>query len=290
MSYYPTNDPDTPGGLTVGPDHALWFTNADGVIDRITTAGKITHFATTMEDPGGIIYAPDGDLWFTGTGVSIGRMNGAGVSVLFPTHNSYHDGSGITLGPGGTIWITNPTDNAIGRFDPANHQLTFYCGGGPGEYCANAPDIMQYPKGVEDPAGLVEGPDKAMWFTSNQLGYIGRITASGQVTVFQDQQLRIQFPTSIAVGPDGALWFTNEQNPQGSQMPASETGTIGRITTSGQISIFSNPNLSTPSGLFRYHGALWFINGGDGVPVTFGHISMKGVITFSKIPEATAAA
>ena len=31
-------------GITVGPDHALWFAESNGTVGRMTTKGKVTHF------------------------------------------------------------------------------------------------------------------------------------------------------------------------------------------------------------------------------------------------------
>ena len=57
-----------PGGITAGPDGALWFTEFSGnKIGRITTAGAITEHAvpTAGSDPEDITTGPDGALWFT---------------------------------------------------------------------------------------------------------------------------------------------------------------------------------------------------------------------------------
>ena len=53
------------GGITVGPDGALWFA-AEDAIGRITTSGAVT----TISDPSifwptGITTGPDGAVWFT---------------------------------------------------------------------------------------------------------------------------------------------------------------------------------------------------------------------------------
>jgi virginiamycin B lyase len=70
-----------PGGITDGPDGALWFTNSGAgpgtsSIGRITTAGAITDFTNpTVVIPSGIVSGPDGTLWFTNAGGdTIGRI------------------------------------------------------------------------------------------------------------------------------------------------------------------------------------------------------------------------
>lgn len=58
----------TTGGITVGPDGALWFTQPNpGTIGRITTAGAIIEYPVSpAASPYGITVGSDGALWFTG--------------------------------------------------------------------------------------------------------------------------------------------------------------------------------------------------------------------------------
>lgn len=66
-----------PISIAVGPDGALWFTNFDDRIGRITVQGKITEFVvpTPNSRPTAIIAGPDGALWFTEAGANkIGRI------------------------------------------------------------------------------------------------------------------------------------------------------------------------------------------------------------------------
>jgi virginiamycin B lyase len=67
-------------------------------------------------------------------------------------------------------------------------------------------------------------------------------------------------PCGIVAGSDGALWFTNCGN-----------DTIGRITTSGSISIYRHPGISPGEITAGPDGALWFTNFGD-VGEGFGSI------------------
>jgi streptogramin lyase len=55
------------GGITPGPDGALWFAQP-GRIGRITTAGAYSILAIPLvyAYPTGLTFAPDGALWFTG--------------------------------------------------------------------------------------------------------------------------------------------------------------------------------------------------------------------------------
>src|SRR6266849_5962704 len=57
-----------PGGITLGPDGKMWFTEQSGnKIGRITTSGVITEFGLTCPvfcGPAFITAGPDGNLWF----------------------------------------------------------------------------------------------------------------------------------------------------------------------------------------------------------------------------------
>jgi len=53
----------------------------------------------------------------------------------------------------------------------------------------------------------------------------------------------------LAAGPDGALWFCN----------AVTHGSIGRITTTGQVTTYPAPRADTPNRIVTGpDGAMWF--------------------------------
>ena len=85
MSKYTNPGNQYSGGITAGPDGALWFTNSGtpngpsfvgGSIGRITTAGVVSQYTDPSIDwPAGITAGPDGALWFTNfANNSIGRI------------------------------------------------------------------------------------------------------------------------------------------------------------------------------------------------------------------------
>ena len=67
-------------------------------------------------------------------------------------------------------------------------------------------------------------------------------------------------------GPDGALWFTNFVG-----------NSIGRISTSGVVSNYTDPSISEPTGITAGpDGALWFTNfGGGNDPGSIGRIAIN---------------
>ena len=77
----------TPVGITVGPDGALWFTNAgNDTIGRLDTDGMLDRFtAAGVERPWGITAGPDKAVWFTNRGSdSIGRISADGRDPDLP--------------------------------------------------------------------------------------------------------------------------------------------------------------------------------------------------------------
>ena len=76
-------------------------------------------------------------------------------------------------------------------------------------------------------------------------------------------------PAGITAGPDGALWFTN-----------AAASSIGRITTSGVVSIFPGvPGTSPVDIAAGPDGALWFTTFGNTVANAVGRITTAGAVT-----------
>jgi len=119
-----------PSGLTVGPDHALWFT-AGSYVGRITVDGAMREFALPAglssdggSSPGDIAAGPDGALWFTATDThgdaAIGRISTSGAvsSYVIPAFG----GAAISIvaGPDGGMWFTGG-GTGIGRINVLPH-------------------------------------------------------------------------------------------------------------------------------------------------------------------------
>lgn len=115
---------------------------------------------------------------------------------------------GITAGPDGALWFTDPGNDVIGRITTK------------GDY------TLQQPANVEVSVGITAAPDNALYFTAAQSNaQIGKITTDGTVTLFSDPGGA--YPQGITVGLDGALWF------------AESNGTVGRMDTKGTVTHFT---------------------------------------------------
>jgi virginiamycin B lyase len=268
----PTPDSQTTA-ITVGPDHALWFTEYHvNKIGRIDNAGRVTEYSipSANSGPWGIASGSDGALWFTesigGGGGKIGRITTEGViseylmapvplSVAGTPLNYVRSRIPMTIvaGPDGALWFTESANNVIGRITT---------GGTVSEYNIPTPN--------SHPLGIANGPDGALWFTETG-GKIGRITTDGSVIEYTVSTPKSS-PTAIVLGPGGALWFTDWGS-----------NTLGRIVAHGAMLAHKIP---TANGKARAivagpDGAMWFTEFGTN---SIGRISSTGDIVEYSVP------
>jgi virginiamycin B lyase len=157
--------------------------------------------------------------------------------------------NGITAGPDGALWFSNPRNRSIGRITTYGW-VTSYRG-----------------HGIGNPWPITAGPDGALWAGNWNTHSISRITAAGKITTFFGTA---NTPVGIAASRH-YLWYSNWAVPS----------SIGRITTSGKATMFTSPDLVYPGGITRgSDGAMWFTNG-DG---RLGRITRSGAMTFYSLP------
>jgi virginiamycin B lyase len=286
-----------PGGITTGPDGALWFTeegdNANAGIGRLTTSGVYTRYPIAGSGivPDKITTGPDGALWFTEFGGNrIGRIDTAGNITEFS--NAGGNPSGITAGPGG-LWYTAQGSNSIRRITvngtiDAIYPITtsnsepsdivfaegrlWFTESHPSVNKIGAldPSIPPAPSGqpqpiVEygttagsEPSGIIVTAGGILWFTEPGINAIGRITTAGALTEFPGAGVSA---SGIAAGRDGALWYTLGFAGVGVCTPGPGEHAIGRITSAGSFTNkFATPTPSSdPSDITEGpDGALWF--------------------------------
>lgn len=185
------------GDITLGPDGAIWFTDFNNRIGRMTTAGVVTEYPipAAFIGPRTITVGPDGALWFTSDIGQVGRLDTSGNGFRFynlPEYPTLYAQLGaITSGPDGNLWLSVMTDGGLGRIvrlTPSG-QFTEFPTTGPG---SNILDITA-------------GPDGALWFTENATSRIGRMTVTGVLTEYDLSPGA--GPLGITVGRDGAIWF-----------------------------------------------------------------------------------
>lgn len=256
-----------PGGITLGPDGALWFAENGGKIGRISTSGTIAETTIgSLREPWAVASGSDGALWFTEfSGGKLGRVTTGGTlsqEYTLPTSNAYP--AGIAPGPDGALWFTEEFANKIGQITTAG-AVTEY----PLPMPANDP--------TPHPWDIVSGPDGALWFTEAGGNNVGRITTDGATIDEYPVPTADANPAAITVGPDGQLWFT--------ELCGNKIGTIG---TNGVVTNeFPIPTASSaPSSIaLGSDGALWFTEANAN---QIGRITTGGTVTEYQIPTANA--
>ena len=249
----PGNTPG-PQRIALGSDGALWFTEINQGIGRMTPSGTFSNFSVS---PGGqpldIVSGPDGALWFTESyDDKIGRLTTDGqLTETLLCSSGCGEGQiepwDIVSGPDGALWFTEYETNAIGRMTTAGAISTFPLGGS-----------------MTHPLGLTVGPDGALWFTD--ASGIGRMTTAGVAT-----QMATVDSYEITTGPDGNLWFGVSSSDQ-----------VGKMTTAGQITLFQVPVGCYPQELAPGLGAVWF---GCYYLDELDRITPNGTLTVFPIPS-----
>ncbi|HVE70153.1 MAG TPA: hypothetical protein VNI54_02205 [Thermoanaerobaculia bacterium] len=190
-----------------------------GYFGRVTKNGRIRMMQAAPEDhmPGLTTHAPDGTLWLGDASQPVlWRVSRDGRIAKIP---SVRPTLSVAFGPDGNIW--------------AAHHLSAYIGvygqDGKEKRGVIVPDVVPPPMTSMVPplpapqvSVIVAGPDGAMWFTETYRQRIGRVTTTGEVTMF-DPHVPMQHYTPIVAGVDGTLYFTTVDR------------ALGRITTSGEV-------------------------------------------------------
>jgi virginiamycin B lyase len=296
VTEYPVPSDSSPGrplGVAPGPDGNVWFVTGPGELGRVTPTGAMALFtipappacttncpppppavqppAERLASGQEIALGPDGALWFTQPfSNNIGRAtvsNGALVSVQeFPAPTGCHPPyrfcmDGITAGPDGNVWFTEPIKGKIARLDPLTGLITEFAIPGRGGF----------------PLRITAGPDGNLWFADNGTSSVGRSTPLGVITEFAipnqdpnaashagDPNYAYGVNPGITAGSDGNLWFNEEAGVCNSSTCGATFDEIGRITTSGTVlagySIATNSNVqSLTTGI---DGNVWFAEAG----------------------------
>jgi virginiamycin B lyase len=212
-------------------------------IGQWSTAGALIHeFPVTSRVQGGITWGPDGALWFVGgtsgdpggwMGGFIGRMTTAGATTTYPlppSSNGYNAANEIVVGPDGDLWFDLPSQGAVGRMtltgavtefplpgaeksvsSLADHVLAvgsdgamWVCAGWSGgiRRVTTGGAVTTFP--VQYPTTITGGPDGNLWFVDHAV--VHRMSTAGTITA--SDSLPSGFPARVITsGPDGKLWI-----------------------------------------------------------------------------------
>ncbi len=194
--------------------------------------------------PGGITAGPDGAMWFTESGADqIGRIGPDGVITEYPlpTRNTEHlFPTGIIPGPDGALWFHEAMAGRLGRIDPATLAITEHelaprssnrmewAGGGPlvrgpdgglwfGDWATTIYRVTTAgkltPFRIAPPAdgirSIVAGPDGQLWFADQRSPALFRMTVQGVVSelwVPPGAPKAYESLGGMAVARDGSVW------------------------------------------------------------------------------------
>lgn len=106
---------------------------------------------------------------------------------------------------------------------------------------------LAIPKPGGTPYAIIAGPGKSMWFTEAECtSGIGRLSADGTWNHWPITGGCNSQPLALTLAPDGNIWF------------ADVWSAYGRITPSGELTLFQMPEPSYPSGIaVGKDGDLW---------------------------------
>ena len=227
-----------PFGIAAGPDGALWFTEVSATaIGRITLAGDVTEFLVPTGNCASSSASRPGRTARCGS--PKGRQQDRAHHHRGEHHGirrpHVHSGpSGITAGPDGALWFTEPDGNKIGRITTAGVVTEFTVpttGSNPSTSrpgrtarCGSPKKTATRSGGSPPAAPSPNSPIPRPSATRRHRGGAGRRARGSPSNGQQDRAHhhrgrhhqfaiahRRQPPAGITAGPDGALWFTEQR-------------------------------------------------------------------------------
>ncbi len=249
-----------PFGIVAGPDQRMWFTEyATGDVGAMTSKGTESDYALGLSASNSIdiTVGSDKNLWMATDHNGILQVTPKGVVQEFdlPNGGDASQPTSVTLGSDGNIWFLeangpcfegqNYTD--IGKITPQGKFTTY--------------PVMNHGNGF----GIASGPDKRIWFAdpggcNSYPSRIGAIQTNGKGLHYYTKGLPPLVDTIIN-GKDGNLYF------------GTFTNQIGRITTSGKVTVWTLPSqysLAILGMTVGPDGNIWFAdNSGDYIGVLY---------------------
>lgn len=141
----------------------------------------------------------------------------------------------IAPGPEGNLWFTQES-KAIGELTPTGYKKEF----------SSLP--------TSAPGGIAEETDGNVWFTNLTSNKVDKLTPAGVLTEYESSGNGEWGP--IAEGSDGNVWLTHRGG------EAQYPGTIVKLNTSGEKTVYSVPQESNPEDIVPGpEGDMWFTNG-----------------------------
>ncbi|MQY06146.1 Vgb family protein [Actinomadura macrotermitis] len=213
-------------------------------------AGTATEYSLPIADvaPTGLAGGPGGSVWFTETSGGIGQITASGKVKEYQVPRNSRNLKGVPAamanGTDGSIWYTDTSTTAprLGRVDPATGASTLF------ELPTSGP--LSFPFSMVN--SIAPGANGTMWFSGLDSGVLGKIDASGNVTLYAAGGS----PSAVTLGKDGAVWY------------AEQTGGAGRLDpATGEVRRFPAPDAVAGSPISAdivtgADGRIWFTKPG----------------------------
>ena len=230
--------PDVGGGcysgLINGPDGNMWFTHESGKVGKVTPAGTVTMYDTPNGEAGmQLTIGSDNNIWFNDViNGSLVKVTTGGVMTVYPFPLGMSEGLGAVADAVGNIWVSSFEDK-IAKFNINSTEFTVY---------DTPADTF--------PMYLSLGGDGNVWFGSAGGKGFGRVTLSGEVTLYGLPNETPDEPIamfSVATGSYGNLFGISY--PHGSEttpgtvykmeLPGSQLSVLGASEDCSQIQLVS---------------------------------------------------
>ncbi|HEX8571299.1 MAG TPA: hypothetical protein VF759_00955 [Allosphingosinicella sp.] len=176
----------TPIYVRAGPDGSMWATELVGnKIARVSSAGALTEspIPTEASRPIAIVPGPDGAMWFSEeAGGQVARIepNGRITEFRVPTPEGRPNMllAGLAFDGSGDLWVQQYVSQAEPEPAGEDYLVRIAKAGlaaGPGGL--KPEHFRRYPVATRDTVmhRVIEGPDKAMWFTEMHSDKLGRV-------------------------------------------------------------------------------------------------------------------
>jgi hypothetical protein len=194
--------------LGAGQDGAIWFSGDNDRLGRLAFDGTVSSVAVPAKPfasssrPGAPIADSAGTVWFTANDTELWRILLGGSPVKFVDARVVHGTKAASAD--GSIWSVAEgdglTEGGVVRVAPNGGITKFGVTG-----VASAAGASQLWLNW-----IALGPDGALWFTSDAVDAIGRVTTSGELTMYplNGTYHSSGMTRAIAAGQNGTLWIT----------------------------------------------------------------------------------
>ena len=233
--------PDGSFYITQSETHSIRRVGPDGIITTVTGTG-VAGFSgdggpatqASLYDPRGLAVGPDGSLYIADSwNVRIRRVGPDGIitTVAGPgvcgfsgdggpaTQASLNNAQGVAVGPDGSLYIADTSNNRIRRIGP-DGIITTVAGEGNGGLSGNGGPATQ--ARLYNPSGVAVGPDGSLYIADSTNYRIRRVGPDGIITTVAGTggegfsgdggpatQATLRYPIGVAVGPDGNLYIAD---------------------------------------------------------------------------------